>query len=198
MYKNLVLPTLLLLATSTTSTPTLIDLPSLSTCTTLAPSTIDILAHSNPDTPTLGTHLNLTRSTTSKNTSSVTLTFTEIPTSATGCILQLAIPQLTTPHEIASGSATQADIWKTAPWTSDHAPTWNNPPVKDQMVSIARFPTEVTDEEQVNWLASGNCDGTMSFLVELSEWQTGEGSVEFVNRVDGGEGDLGFRLVYGC
>ncbi|KAH8422520.1 uncharacterized protein LDX57_000274 [Aspergillus melleus] len=199
MY-NVLLPTLLLfLTTAITSTATPIDLTQRDTCTTLAPSTISILNLSTPDTPNLGTQLTLTRTTNpSRNTQTVSLTFTNISTTATGCILQLALPELTAANEIASGPATQADIWKTTPWEPANAPTWNRPPVKDQMVATARFPTERTNEAQVSWLASGTCVETMSFLVELSGWQDGEGNVDFVNRVDGGEGDLGFRLVYGC
>ncbi|KAK1149620.1 hypothetical protein N8T08_005169 [Aspergillus melleus] len=148
MY-NLLIPTLFLLITATTSTATPIDLTQRDTCTTLAPTTISILSLSAPDTPVLGTQLTLTRTTNpSRNTKSVALTFTSLPSTATGCILQLAVPELPTANEIASGPATQADIWKTAPWGPPNAPTWKHPPVKDQMASTARFPTESTDQAQ--------------------------------------------------
>ncbi|PLB46604.1 hypothetical protein P170DRAFT_438323 [Aspergillus steynii IBT 23096] len=192
------LPTLLLLITTVTATPTPIDLVRRE-CKYLAPSAIDILSESNPDTPSLGNHFSLSHEANpSRNTETVALTFTDIPATASGCVLQLAIPKLTHENEIASGTATQAEIWKTNPWTHDDAPTWSHPPHKDRMVSTTGFPTEVTDEKDVRWLASDTCSETMSYYVELSDWQNSEGDVDFENHVDGGDGDLGFRMVYGC
>ncbi|GKZ17430.1 hypothetical protein AbraIFM66951_004732 [Aspergillus brasiliensis] len=167
-------------------------------CTTITPTAIDILDSANPDTASIGQQFSLSRTPTT-NTKISALTFTDIPTDATGCMLAIDIPPALA-QPIATGSSTQADIWTTSPWnltTSSPLPTWNNPPARQEMVSTYEFPTSPSTSPVHRILASNRCSNTMSFLAVLSTWQTTSGSVDFENSI-GGSQSIGFSLVFNC
>ncbi|KAA8642443.1 hypothetical protein EYZ11_007224 [Aspergillus tanneri] len=193
---NKLIASISLLIAAATSFPTPIDLVPRA-CTTIAPTVIDVLSLSSPNTPSPGQQFTLERQISPPQNMKTSLVTFNIPRGSTGCTLELAIPQLTENNQIASGpgDTVQADVWSTAPRLSP--PTWNNQPAKSQMVATTRFPTGLTSKSQLTRLASNTCSETMSFLVELSNWQTGEMGVDFTNSV-GGQKDLGFKMEYNC
>jgi len=109
------------------------------TCTTIQPTSIDVLSSSSPNTPSLGSQFTLSRNNRVDNIIS-TITFENIPQGATGCMFNILIPVLTKPNEIASGSATQSDVWTVKPWKTSSPPTYNNPPVKKPVCLHDDFP----------------------------------------------------------
>ncbi|OOF93940.1 hypothetical protein ASPCADRAFT_209192 [Aspergillus carbonarius ITEM 5010] len=183
---------LALLTTMALTSPTPIDLAARA-CTTISPTIIDILDSANPNTPNPGQHFSLARSAIA-NTKISALTFTGIPTDATGCMLTIDIPALTQP--IAQG-ANQADIWSTDPWDSTSLPTWNNQPNRREMVGTYQFPNTPTSSPTHTIIASNTCSTRMSWLALLSTWQTTSGTVDFQNSVSGAN-PIGFSLVYNC
>lgn len=173
-------------------------------CSSLGPSPIDVLQASDPNTPSVTGAFRLER-TNSVDDVSTALTFNYIPAGATGCTLHVIFPPHT-PGAIASGTATQADVWLASPDRYGTS-TWNNPPQKQQHVSTVIFPAEgSTDTFETN-LWAGNCPvpptpdgGTLTFLFELSTWQQGNGSVSFFNSLGGKQGlqAEGFSLIFNC
>ncbi|KAL2869599.1 uncharacterized protein BJX67DRAFT_333499 [Aspergillus lucknowensis] len=172
--------------------------PTLTTraCATVTPSVIDVLRISTPDNASPGQQFTLSRAGSPVSQTQKSALSFDIPEGAIGCMLQIQIPVLTRDNQIASGD-TQADIWTTQPWTSSQLPTWRNPPQRDQFVSTFRFETQKTTTPFQTVLHSNSCSTTMSYLVELSDWQGGEGSVDFYNSPGGSEG-IGFSMVYNC
>jgi hypothetical protein len=168
----------------------------------LGPSYIDILNITAPNQPSSTySQFTLTRDGNPvSNTQIVAMTFDLIPPSATGCRLQITIPQLTEPNQIAWGSATQAEFWTTDPWYTNTPPTWNNLPAKREMVATFGFPTYVTNSVFQTNLASNVCTDPMSYLISLSDWQTQAGGVNFVNSLGGKQGleVLGFEMIFDC
>ncbi|KAJ5157259.1 uncharacterized protein N7482_008359 [Penicillium canariense] len=168
----------------------------------LGPSYIDILNVTAPNQPSSTyTQFTLTRDGNPvSNTQIVAMTFDLIPPSATGCRLQITIPQLTQPNQIAWGSATQAEFWTTDPWYPNTPPTWNNLPAKREMVATFGFPTYVTNSVFQTNLASNVCTDPMSYLILLSNWQTQAGGVDFYNSLGGKQGleVLGFEMIFDC
>ncbi|OXV06749.1 hypothetical protein Egran_05484 [Elaphomyces granulatus] len=161
-------------------------------CTTIQPTSIDVLNKANPNTASLGKQFTLGRTSGTDNIIS-TLTFENIPHGATGCMINILIPDLTKPNEIASGTATQANVWTVQPWTTSSPPTYNKPPVRNAFVSTTIFPTGVTTSPYATVLESNSCSPVMSFLFELSTWQQGSGSVNFANSPA-----IGFSLTFNC
>lgn len=92
-------------------------------------------------------------------------------------MLEITIPTFDHANQIASGTATQADVWTTDPWDDLHPPSWDNLPVRRAMVATTIFPTGVTGSVFQTVLASNVCENPMSFLFELSTWQNGVGDV---------------------
>lgn len=181
------------------STPTPADLTP-RTCAGLGPATIDVLWRTSPNWPYTGQEFVLSRGY-GVNMIVSLLTFDYIPQDATGCMLQITIPALDTPNEIARGSSIQADIWTTDPWWPNNPPTWNTQPAKREMVATFRFPTYTTESVFQTILASNVCSHPMTFLVELSDWQTGgTGNVDFFNTLGEKENiePLGFEMIYNC
>jgi hypothetical protein len=172
-------------------------------CQTQAPTTIDILVADQPSQANLGMEFTLSRIGDNPPTDFITsaITFENIPNGATGCMFELVIPILTEGTEIASGPWTQADFWTTDPWTAANPPTPANPPVLDQFVSTYQFPTGPTTTNFSTVLESNSCSNVMSFFVELSTWQQGDGYVNFINSpfsAENGMGPIGFYMVYNC
>jgi hypothetical protein len=161
---------------------------------------IDVLRVSTPDNASPGQQFTVSRAGYPPyNTQISALTFNYIPASATGCMLEIDIPALAQANQIAEG-ATQVDIWTTDPWDYYSLPTYNKPPKKREMVGTYIFPTQPTSAETKTIIASNTCSDTMSFLVELSGWQTQSGSVSFYNTLGGKQGivPIGFRMVFNC
>jgi hypothetical protein len=162
-------------------------------CTTIQPTSIDVLNQATPNKASLGSQFTLGRINGNDNTIISTLTFENIPQGATGCMFNILIPALTKPNEIASGTATQANVWTVKPWTTSSPPTYNHPPVRNSFVATTIFPTGVTDSPFQTVLESNTCSPVVSFLLELSTWQTGSGFVNFANSPA-----IGFSLTYNC
>ncbi|MCJ1256029.1 hypothetical protein MMC24_003848 [Lignoscripta atroalba] len=170
-------------------------------CGTQAPSIIDVLRASTGDNASPGGQFTLARAGNPPyNTIKSALTFEYIPQGATGCMLQIQFPSFAADGAIANGTATQADVWSTQPFTYANLPTYNHPPVKDQFVSTVIFPTKKTTSAFKTTLASNTCSPVMSYLIELSDWQQGAGSVNFFNTLGGKQGivPIGFSMVYNC
>ncbi|MCJ1361018.1 hypothetical protein MMC16_000114 [Acarospora aff. strigata] len=168
-------------------------------CSTLGPSNINVLRKAFPDAPSTGQTFELARTGgPNSNTIKSGVTFEHIPAGATGCMLQIEFPPLTSDNQIASGTGTQADVWSTSP--AGPGVTWNNPPVKNQFVATTIFPTGKTTQGFKTILASNSCSPTMSFLFELSDWQQGAGSVKFYNSLGGKQGlqPIGFSMIFNC
>lgn len=186
---------LALLFSTATAVPTPAELLP-RTCTTQAPSIINTLDAANPNTPYSGQQFTLQRSGSPLIDNKISvLTFSNIPAGATGCRLEIELPKLSQ-GQIAP-SDTQADIWSADPVDGSSPPTYNNPPHKREMVSTYIFPKGPTAKSAHTVLASNTCSTTMSWLVQLSEWQTLAGSVNFQNSIGNGA-DIGFTLVYNC
>lgn len=165
-------------------------------CTTLAPAVINILDAANPNTPYSGQQFTLERSGSPLVDNKISvLTFNNIPAGATGCRLEIELPPLSD-GQIAP-SDTQADVWSADPVDGSSFPTYNHPPHKREMVATYIFPKGPTTKSTHTVLASNTCSTTMSWLVQLSEWQSSAGSVNFQNSVGNGA-DIGFMLVYNC
>jgi len=167
-------------------------------CSTLGPS-LNVLHKATPDTSSLGPTFELARTGgPNSNTIKTVVTFNYIPAGATGCMLQLQFPPLTSDNQIASGTGTQADVWSTKP--ADPGATWNHPPVKDQFVATTIFPTQKNAQGFKTILASNSCSPTMSFLFELSDWQQGAGHVKFDNSLGGKQGlqPIGLSMIFNC
>ncbi|KAL9625050.1 MAG: hypothetical protein Q9160_000779 [Pyrenula sp. 1 TL-2023] len=184
-------------------------------CSTLGPNTINILEKGDPTHPHPGQIFNLARGSTGPSTSANDFTsvvsFSYIPSSATGCQLIWQYPGYSYPGiPFATGPATQADVWLVEPPDPTATSTWNGPPRRDQFVATLRFPTERKQGDQPfkTTLWSGTCgravgaDGglSLSFLFEYSDWQQGGGSVRFYNTLGGKQGlePLGFSIVFSC
>ncbi|RHZ69174.1 hypothetical protein CDV55_107302 [Aspergillus turcosus] len=198
MLKPVVLFSLLLAAATATPTPTDDLVPR--ACGTLGPSVIDVLRVSTPDNASPGQQFTVSRAGYPPyNTQIAALTFNYIPAGATGCMLEIDIPALAQANQIAEG-ATQVDVWTTDPWDWNSLPTYNKPPKKREMVGTYIFPTQPTTEETKTIIASNTCSDPMSFLVELSGWQTQSGSVNFYNTLGGKQGivPIGFRMIFNC
>ncbi|KAB8278129.1 hypothetical protein BDV30DRAFT_204157 [Aspergillus minisclerotigenes] len=165
-------------------------------CTTLAPAVINTLDAANPNTPYSGQQFTLERSGSPLIDNKISvLTFSKIPAGATGCRLEIELPPLSD-GQIAP-SNTQADVWSADPGDGSSLPTYNHPPHKREMVATYIFPKGPTTKATHTVLASNTCSTTMSWLVQLSEWQSSAGSVNFQNSVGNGA-DIGFMLVYNC
>ncbi|KAF7168852.1 hypothetical protein CNMCM5623_001794 [Aspergillus felis] len=201
MFKPVALLSLLLAAATAAPTPTEDLVPR--SCGTLGPSVIDVLRVSTPDNASPGQQFTLSRAGIPPyNTQISALSFDYIPVNATGCMLEIDIPALTQANQIAEG-ATQVDIWTTDPWNPwDYSslPTYNKPPKRREMVGTYIFPTQPTTAESKTIIASNTCSDPMSFLVELSGWQTQSGSVNFYNTLGGKQGivPIGFRMIFNC
>ncbi|KAH1494149.1 hypothetical protein KXX06_002509 [Aspergillus fumigatus] len=196
MFKSAALVSLLLAAATASPTPSE-DLEARA-CAGLGPSVIDVLRVSTPDNASPGQQFTLSRAGYPPyNTQISAITFNYIPPNATGCMLEIDIPALSQPNQIAEG-ATQVDIWTTDPWNYLSLPTYNNPPKRREMVGTYIFPTQPTTEASKTIIASNTCSDTMSFLVELSNWQQQSGSVTFYNTLGGKQGiePTGFKMIY--
>ncbi|PGG96458.1 hypothetical protein AJ79_09583 [Helicocarpus griseus UAMH5409] len=170
-------------------------------CSTIGPSIIDVLYASTGDNANPGQYFTLARGgNPAYNTIKSALTFEYIPAGATGCMLAVEFPVLDQDEEIATGPSVTAEVWSTAPWTWNNLPTYNNPPQKDQMVGTVNFPTQKTTSVFKTIVASDTCEPVMSFLVEHSGWQQGEGTVHFYNTLGWKVGlePIGFSLIYNC
>lgn len=169
-------------------------------CSTLGPSTINILEKGDPDHPHTGLIFNLAHGGGPGSNDFISVvTFNHIPAGATGCMLQVEYPPLQYPNQIATGPATQADVWSVAPDPNSMS-TWNNPPARNQFVATTIFPTAASAQGSKTILMSNTCSPTMSFLFEQSDWQQGGGSIRFYNSAGGNQGlpPLGFSMIFNC
>lgn len=171
-------------------------------CGTQGPNIIDLLKKSSPDTAFPGQRFTLQRTggPPYTDTISAAITFNLIPAGATGCMLQIEIPPFATDNAIANGTATQADVSTTQPWSFNNEPTWNHPAAKIALVSTTIFPTQRSTTGYKTILTSNSCSPIMSYVFELSGWQQGAGNVDFVDTQGGKQGlvPIGFTMIYNC
>lgn len=159
-------------------------------CTTIQPAYI---SYFTIDTPTqsssgFGQYL-LAKNETSQTIKSV-FRFDNIPSGATGCSLQLS---LGAGRAYAVG-ANDASLF-TVRGQIDDTTNWSNQPIKDTKVSSIQFPTTRAPEPYQTIVYSSNCpeSGSVSFLLEESDWQQNAGSIAFPQ----GQAS-GFSMIYNC
>lgn len=120
------------------------------------------------------------------------ITFNNVPAGATGCMLNFRIPPVTSPNQFAVGSNT-FDVWGvSSPITS--STTWNTLPQRTTQWATMNMPEWVQPDPFQTVLMSNTCSQTMSFLLQLSDWQQGAGEVHIPQ--DGVQ--YGFWLTYNC
>ncbi|KAL9110885.1 MAG: hypothetical protein Q9227_004685 [Pyrenula ochraceoflavens] len=101
-------------------------------CGTLGPNVIDILERGDPNNPHDGQTFNLARvGTPPRNDFISVVSFNYIPAGATGCQLVWQYPPFQYPNQIATGPATQADVWLVSP---DPTGTKKRPRFQDDVV----------------------------------------------------------------
>jgi hypothetical protein len=198
--------------TLASATPTPVELVPRA-CSTVGTANISKLNKTQPNDYLNGQQFVLQRTGgPNSNTIKSVVSFSYIPPGATGCMLQINIPQLPIRNEpvpIASGTGVQSDVWlitnppRDSPYDNSYIYeySWNKPPVKSQFVSTTPFPTgSPTDGPYKTFLWSGTCKQTLSFQFELSDWQQGSGDVHFYNTLGGKSGlvPIGFSMVYNC
>ena len=187
--------------------PLSLALPERRACTKLAPSVINWLDEAAPDFHLDGNEFHIDHLTEPGYDSVSIVTFTDIPEGATGCMLSLEVPVLVESDVIASGQATQADVYTITPDNPPNA-TWNNQPQKlTKVAETIPFPTDTTDASFSTVLYSDSCRPDMSFLFEVSQWQIDadmSGEVGFANEMtlkylQGQDtGVVGFYMEYDC
>ncbi|KAL1966599.1 hypothetical protein VTN77DRAFT_4010 [Rasamsonia byssochlamydoides] len=120
------------------------------------------------------------------------ITFNDVLANGTGCMLNIAIPQVTQTGEFAGGSNT-FDVWRvSSPITN--STTWNTIPSRTTMWATMNMPIDVTTGPFQTVLMSDTCNETMSFYFQLSDWQQQAGFVRILQE----DMEYGFWLTYGC
>jgi Ubiquitin 3 binding protein But2 C-terminal domain len=161
-------------------------------CTTIQPSYISYFEKANPTTSTSGFgQYRLARTGgTNSNTAKSVFRFDNITAGATGCMLQF---QLGAGREHASG-ANDASLFTVKGQVGDNT-NWNNQPVKDTQVSSLQFPTTRAPDayETIAYASTCPAGGSVSFLLEESDWQQNAGSIAFMQ----GQAS-GFSMIYNC
>jgi hypothetical protein len=120
------------------------------------------------------------------------ITFNGIPAGATGCMLSFALPPVTSPNEFAVGANNFDVFGVSAPITT--STDWNNQPSTTTKWASMDVPEWVQTQPFQTVLMSDTCSPTMSFLLQLSDWQQQAGQVAIP--VDGVTS--GFWMTYNC
>ena len=165
-------------------------------CTTIQPSFISYFSRDSPTTSNPDSHYVLSRTGgPNSNTYETVFRFDNIPAGSTGCQLQLQWPA----RAILGSGATDTQLYGVQGQVSE-ATTWANPPVKGTLWASIQFPTQSSDQPYKTIVQSNTCpeSGSVSFLLELSDWQTGAGAVDFYQRNFYPSEAQGFTLVYDC
>lgn len=158
-------------------------------CTTIQPSFISYLDSAHPNQANSGLHYRLSPTGGSgSNKITTVMRFDSIPAGSTGCMFQYAYPA----NKALGTGATQADLFGTKDPVSS-ANNWNNKPVKTTKWASLEFPNYKIQGPFKTVLMSNTCQESVSFLLELSDWQQQAGNVDFYQQA--GEG---FEMVYNC
>lgn len=161
-------------------------------CTTVQPAYISYFEKATPNDSTSGFgQYRLARTGgPGSNTIKSAFRFDNIPADATGCMLQF---QLGAGRQAATG-ANDASLFTVQGQIGEQT-NWNNQPVKDTQVSSLQFPTTEAPEPIKTIVYSSTCpsSGSVSFLLEMSDWQQNAGSIAF----EQGQAS-GFSMIYNC
>ncbi|KAF7504143.1 hypothetical protein GJ744_002661 [Endocarpon pusillum] len=161
-------------------------------CTTIQPAYISYFEKATPTESTSGFgNYRLARTGgPNSNTIKSAFRFDKIPAGATGCMLQF---QLGAGQAPAVG-ANDASLF-TVNGQVDDTTNWNNQPIKNTQVSSLQFPTTRAPEAYKTIVYASTCpeSGSVSFLLEESDWQQNAGSIAF------SQGSAsGFSMIYNC
>lgn len=166
-------------------------------CTTIAPSFISYIEKQpRPDISNPGTHYVIARTNgPNANSYKTVFRFDNIPAGSTGCQLQLQWPA----NAILGSGNVNTDLFGVEGQVSE-ATTWINQPKKTVQWASVQFPTQSSPQPFKTIVQSNTCpaSGSVSFLLELSDWQQGPGLVDFYQRVFYPSENTGFFLVYNC
>jgi hypothetical protein len=167
-------------------------------CTTRTPDVLLYWDKNNPNIGTPGGTVRMERTGgPGTNTIKTGFTFNNIPQGATGCMLQFELPPVTSPNQYATGS-NNFDLFSVdRPITYNI--NWNNQPTKTTKWASMNVPEWITTQPFKTILMSNTCASTMSFEIELSDWQQSAGKISFLNT---GFKPVpirsGFSLIYNC
>jgi hypothetical protein len=161
-------------------------------CTNQWPDVVETFSQAAPTTSETGT-LRLARSDgPGSNTLKAGITFHNIPAGATGCMLNLAIPPVSSPNQFAIGSNTFDVRGVSSPIES--TTNWNTIPPTTTLWATMNMPEGIQTSPFQTVLVSTRCSSTMSFLLQLSDWQQGAGQVWISQEPT----QYGFWLTYNC
>ncbi|KAL9110580.1 MAG: hypothetical protein Q9227_004938 [Pyrenula ochraceoflavens] len=208
MYSYAFLSTIatFLLISAVSASPTPTDL-SPRACTTKVVDTIDYFDKANPTIPFPGYTIRLARTGgPGSNTIRTGLTFLNIPRSATGCTLHLSLraPPSNQPDRYVKSTTpgqpgpNNFDVFGAASPVT-YATTWNTQPRKTTLwgsVNVPYWPGASAVDQNI---LSTTCEETMSYVLELSDWQQNGGEVSFLhNGAKPVPLDATFSMVYNC
>ncbi|PGH02041.1 hypothetical protein GX51_04853 [Blastomyces parvus] len=162
-------------------------------CQVVRATVYALLSVDTPHAPTGSNEVHLERRN-GFNSRKTAMTFEGIPPGATGCMLTWDSPEPQHSGQYGDGPSVTVDVWSTAPWSSRQLPTYANPPPKNQMVSTFNVPVNQGQKGFHTVLVSSTCSPTMSFLLEYSSWQKGDGRADWADR----PGVVGFSMVFNC
>lgn len=161
-------------------------------CTTITPSFVATISKQFPDSQsTTYSRYGLGRTNgPGSNNESAVFRFDGIPSGATGCMLEFKYGR---GQSLATG-ANDASLFTVRGQVNERT-TWNNYPVKDTKVSSLQFPTSPAPADFRTIVYSSTCpsSGSVSFLLEMSDWQQNAGSISFHQTYISG-----FSMIYNC
>jgi len=166
-------------------------------CTTVTPDVFITFTKQNPLYSSPGGLVLLNRTGgAGSNVAKAGFTFNNVPAGATGCQLQFRLPAITQPNQFATGANTVNVFGVQSPIT--YQTTWNNPPVLTTQWGSINIPEWTTGATETI-VASNTCSSSVSYEIELADWQQNAGLVEFYNSgFDRSPPNQGFFLVYNC
>jgi Ubiquitin 3 binding protein But2 C-terminal domain len=162
-------------------------------CTTVQPAYISYFQKDPPTESNSGDIYRASRTAggPESNTEKSVFRFDNIPAGATGCMLQYQLPK---GNYYATGDANDVSLF-TVKGQVDNKTNWNNQPVKDTKVSSLQVPKTRLAEDYKTIVYASTCpaSGSVSFLLEESDWQQTAGVIAFTQ----GEAS-GFSMIYNC
>lgn len=173
-------------------------------CTTKIVDTIDYFDKDNPDTSFPGYYIRMKRTGgPGSNTIRAGITFNNIPAGATGCTLHFDLRAPYAQDAYVKGVNGQPgpnnfDVFGVdKPIT--YSTTWNNQPKKTThwgSVTVPDWPNAGPVNQNI---LSNTCSPTMSYLLELSDWQQNAGEIGFLhNGAKPVPLDATFSMIYNC
>ena len=114
-----------------------------------------------------------------------------IPAGSTGCALHFALPAITVPNQVAVGANT-VDVFGASPAVTS-ATTWDTQPATTTKWASFNAPDYVTGASSTI-LLSDTCKTTMSYVLQLADWQQNQGQVFILQSPP----SSGFYMTYNC